>query len=79
MVLSVQFDFFVLPDTPDVALVAHGNVAVVAAQHHLRAVGDDVAFAVDSGVDRGLGPAVADGLDLLNGVRNLHESPAAGE
>ena len=79
MALSVQFNDLVLQHAPDVALVAHSNVAVVAAQHHLRAVGDDVAFAVDSGVDRGLGPAVADGLDLLNGVRHLHEPPAAGE
>ena len=69
----------VLPDAPDVALVTHGNVAVVAAQNHLRALGDDVAVAVDTGVHRGLRAAVADGLDLLNGVRHLHQAAAAGK
>lgn len=59
--------------------MAHGDIAVVAPQHHLGAVGNDVALPVDAGVDGGLGPAVADGLDLLNGVRHLHEPQAAGK
>ena len=44
MILSVQFNDLVLPDTPDIALVAHGDIAVVAPQHHLGALGDDVAL-----------------------------------
>ena len=36
-------------------------------------------LAVDSGVDRGLGPAVADGFDFLNGIRHLHEPQRPGE
>ena len=78
-VVSVEPDDPVLPDAPDVALVTHGNIAVVAAQHHLRALGDDVAVAVDTGVHRSLRAAVADGLDLLNGVRHLHQAAAAGK
>ena len=69
----------VLPDAPDVALVTHGNVAVVAPQNHLSALGDDVTVAVDPGVHRSLRAAVADGLDLLNGVRHLHQAAAAGK
>ena len=49
--MLVQFDGLMLPDAPDVTLVAHGDVAVVAAQHHLRALGDDIAVAVDTGID----------------------------
>ena len=69
----------VLPDAPDPALVAHGDIAVVAAQEQLLTLGDDVALGVDPGVDGGLSPAVADGFDLLDGVRHLHEPPASGE
>ena len=65
-----------LADVADPALVAHGKVAVVAAEQELSALGDDAALAVQPGIDRGLGPAVADGLDLRDGVRHL-EQPAA--
>ena len=66
-------------DAPDIALVAHGNIAVVAPQKYLGALGNNVAGAVDPGIDGGFGPAVADGLDLLDGVRHLHEPQGAGE
>ena len=38
-----------------------------------------MAAAVDPGVYRGLCPAVADGLDLQNAVRNLHQPTTAGK
>ena len=59
--------------------MAHGNVTVIAAQHHLGTFRHDMSGAVDSGVDGSLGTAVADGLDLLNGIGHLHEPSAAGE
>ena len=59
--------------------MAHGHIAVVAAQHHLGALGDDPPVPVDAGVHRGLAAAGADGLDLGDGVRQLHEPPGAGE
>ena len=68
--MGMQFDDLMFTDAADVAAVAHGDVAVVAAKQDLGAFGDDVAFAVDPGVDSGLGAAVADGLDLLDGVRH---------
>ena len=67
-----------LPDTPDVTLVAHGNVAVIAAKNHLGTFRYDIAV-VDTGIDGSLGTAVTDGLDLLDGISNLHEPAAAGE
>ncbi len=59
--------------------MAHGDVAVIAAKHHLFALGDDMALAVDAGVDGGLGTAVANGFDLLDGICHLHQPLAAGE
>ena len=67
------------PDTPDIALMAHGNIGIIAAQKDLCAFGDDVAFPVDTGIDGGLCAAVANGLDLLNGVRHFHQPHRAGE
>ena len=49
--------------------MAHGDVAVVAAEEHLIALRQDVALRADAGVGRGLPAAVADGLDLGDGVR----------
>ena len=76
--MIVEFDLFMFPNASDIALVAHGNVAVIASQYHLCAFGDNIAIA-DTGIDRGLCTAIADGLDLLNGIGNLHEPTAAGE
>ncbi|EJW99856.1 hypothetical protein EVA_12037 [gut metagenome] len=53
--------------------MAHGDIAVVAAQLHLCAFCDDVACAVNSGIDGSLRPTIADGFDFLNGVRNFHQ------
>ena len=74
----MKFDLLMLPDAPDIAPVAHGNVAVVAAQQHLGTFGDDVAV-IDAGIDGGLGTTVAHGLDLLDAVRQFHQPVAAGE
>ena len=59
--------------------MAHGDVAVVAAEEDLPALGDDAAIAVDAGVDRRLAAAGAHGLDLRDGIGQLHEPPRAGE
>ena len=40
-ILPVELNRFSLPDAGHVALVAHGDVAVVAAQDHLGALGAD--------------------------------------
>ncbi len=77
-VLSVELDLPMLPDAADVALVTHGDIGIIAAQEHLVALGDDVAVA-DTGVDGGLCAAVADSLDLLDGICHLHEPQGAGE
>ena len=77
--MGVQLNHLMLPDAPDITLVAHGNIAVVAAQHHLCALGDDVTGAVNAGVDGGFGTAVADGFDFLDGVCHFHQPQAAGE
>ena len=71
--LSVSFDIVLI------ALVAHGDIAVVAAQKDLAALGHDVAVGAETGVDRGFSAAVADGLDLGDGVRQLKQPAAAGE
>ena len=42
--MIVKFDDLVLPNALDIALVAHGNIAVIAAQHHLGTFRDDVAI-----------------------------------
>ena len=75
----MELNRFSLPDARHIASVAHGDVAVVAAEDDLRALGDDVTLAVDSCIDGGLGTAVAHGLDLLDHIRELHEPPGAGE
>ena len=59
--------------------MAHGDVAVVAAEQDLPALGDDAAIAVDAGVDGRLAAAGAHGLDLRDGIGQLHEPPCAGE
>ena len=68
----MELDGLALPDARHIASVAHGDVAVVAAEDDLRALGDDVTLAVDAGVHGGLGTAVAHGLDFLNAVRQFH-------
>lgn len=62
-----------------IAFMTHGDIAVVAAEEDLAALGDDVAVRVDAGVDGRLAAAVADGLDLGDGVRQLEQPQAAGE
>ena len=66
------------PDAIYIAAVAHGNVAVIAAQDHLCALGDNIAVG-NTGIDRGLGTAVAHGFDLLNGIRQFHQPHGAGK
>ena len=71
-------DLLVIPDALDITAVAHGDVAVVAAQHHLGAFGDDVTV-VDTGIDGGLCAAVAHGLDLFDGIGQFHQPAGTGE
>ena len=70
----MQLDDLFVPDAPDIAPVAHGNVGIIAAQHHLSAFGDDIAVAVDTGIDRSLGTAIADGFDLLPNSYNPNDN-----
>ena len=72
-------DHFMLPDATDIAAVAHGDVRIVATQHHLGTFGDDVAVTIDTGIDGGLAAAIADGLDLLDLIGQLHQPHRAGE
>ena len=73
--MSLRFSFnSVFP-----AFVAHGHIAVVAAEQNLAALGDDVTLLVDAGVDGSLSAAGADGLNLGQGVGKLHEPLRAGE
>ena len=44
--MSVQTDNLVFFDAPDIALVAHGDIAVVAPQEDLGTLGDNVALTV---------------------------------
>ena len=67
-----------LPDAVYITSVAHGDIAIIAAQHHLCALGDDVAVA-DTGIDRTLGTAIAHGLDLLDAVSQFHQAHRTGE
>ena len=68
-----------LADFAAPAFVAHGGVAVVAAEHDLGALGDDVAVAVDAGIDSRLCAARADRFDLGDGVGEFHEPPRSRE
>ena len=63
----MQLDFPALPNAANPAFVTHGNVAVVAPQQQLLALGNNVALPVYAGVDRSLGSTVADGFNLQNG------------
>ena len=54
--------------------MTHGDIAVVAAQQDLAALGDHIAAAVNAGIDRGLAAAGADGLDFGDGVGQLHQA-----
>ena len=75
----MQLDFPALPNAANPAFVTHGNVAVVAPQQQLLALGNNVALPVYAGVDRSLGSTVADGFNLQNGVCHFHQAAAAGE
>ena len=59
--------------------MAHSNIEIVAAEHNLTALGDDVAVFVDTRVDGCFFTAGADGLDLSDRVRYLEKTHRAGE
>ena len=59
--------------------MAHGNIAVVAAEEHLIALRYDVPVLADAGVHRRLASAGADGLYLGYRVRQLQKPLRAGE
>ena len=67
-----------LLDAADVAAMAHGDIAIIAAQNHLRTLGDDVA-AGNTGVDGSFTAAVAHGFDLFDAICQLHQPHRAGE
>lgn len=77
--MRMQLNDPVFPDASDIAPMAHGDIAVISPKHHLRSLGDDMSVAVDPGIDGSFCTAVANGLDLLNGVRHLHQPQTAGE
>ena len=68
----------VIPDSPHIAAVTHGNVALVAADQDLLALRDNAAVH-DAGIDRRLCAAVADRFDFLDAVGQLEEALAARE
>lgn len=67
------------PDRLRPAFMAKRDIAFVAAEKHLLAVGDYPALGVDTGVDYRLRAAGADRLDLGDRIRDLKESRAARE
>lgn len=71
--LAVKLDDLMLANALQVAAVAHGDISIVAAQHHLCAFGNDMAIAIDTGIDGSLRAAVAHRLDLLDHVRQFHQ------
>ena len=78
LILPVELDHPALLDAPDIAAVAHGDITVITAQHHLSALGNDKAVA-NTGIDGGFGAAIAHSFDLLNAVSQLHEPLATGK
>ena len=58
-----------IPDAPDIAPVAQGNIAVVAAKHYLGTFRDDMTVPVNAGVDGGFVAAVTNGLDEEDHMR----------
>ena len=74
----MKFDLFVFFNALDIAAVAHSNISIVAAQQHLVALGNDIAV-TDTGINNGLCAAITNGLDLLNGIGDLHQPLRSGE
>ena len=71
LILSVEFDLFVFPYALNIASVTHSNIGVIATKQDLIAFRDNIAVN-NTGVDGGLVAAIADSLDLLNGICDLH-------
>ena len=57
--------------------MAHGDIRIVAADHDLSAVGEDVALSVYAGVDDSLVSARANGFDLADRIRHLEKASAS--
>lgn len=57
--------------------VAHSDIAVIAPQKHLTACGENGPAGIQTGIDGGLGAAGAHGLDLCNGIGQLHQTAGA--
>ena len=70
--LAVSYALFV-------ARMAHCYVGIIAAEHYLATLGDDIAAFVDTCVYGCLSAAGADGLDLRDGVGYLKQTHRAGE
>ena len=74
----MKFNLLMFANAFDIAPMAHGYVAVVAAKLNLRTLGDDVAV-TDTGIDSGLAATVTHGFDFFNAICQLHKPQAAGE
>ena len=59
--------------------MAHGDIAVVAAEKDLVSLCDDLAVRIEAGIDRSFSAAGADRLDLGQRIAQLHETLCAGE
>ena len=59
--------------------MTHRDIAVVAAEEDLIALGHNVSLRTDAGIGRGLSSAVADGFDLGNGVGQLEKPHTSGK
>ena len=62
-----------------IAGMTHCDVGIVAAEHNLATLGDDVTVFIDTRVDGCFFTAGAYGLDLGNRVRYLKKTHRAGE
>lgn len=75
--VSIQIAFLLGLDLLAPTPVAHSDIAVIAPQKHLTACGENGPAGIQTGIDGGLGAAGAHGLDLCNGIGQLHQTAGA--
>ena len=73
-----QFHLSMLQNIVLIALMTHRDIAVVAAEEDLIALGHDAASGLMRALGRGLSSAVANGFDLGNGVGQLESRMLPG-
>ena len=59
--------------------MAHGHIAVVSSEEDLVTLGDDPPACIDAGIDRRFPSAGANGLDLGQGIGQLHQALRTGK